>query len=208
MNTPILELAGKARESGLAVQLAQPLVGLPDVHNLLGVPMDPQLAALYRATNGFGLREFYVLPILGGRDWDLDDRNASARETLDYIPLLHDVLMWARDNTYLTDVTSIPALADEQGRQPVVLLDAVEAPFITPLASTLNRALELIVEDRILAARDGEMREVFPTVMAEAVAQDTRLMQLIDAGAFHDLGGGVDLDEEWLERLRAARGER
>lgn len=71
-----------------------------------------------------------------------------------------------------------------------------------PLASTVNRALELIVQDCILAA-GNDSREPFPYDMAEVVALDTRLMQLIDTGAFHSLG--ADLEEEWLDMLREAR---
>jgi hypothetical protein len=41
--------------------------------------------------------------------------------------------------------------------------------------------------------------------MVESVAADTRLMELIDAGAFHALGGGADVDEEWLDDLQQAR---
>jgi hypothetical protein len=103
----------------------------------------------------------------------------------------------------LLDVTPIPSLADGHGRQPVVLLDAVEAPYIMPLASSFDRALALIVEDTIYA--DDEFREAFPYVMVESVAADTRLMQLIDAGAFHALGGGADVDDECLDMLRQAR---
>jgi hypothetical protein len=157
VTSPILELAQRARDAGLPVELAEPLDDVPDT--MLGVALDPQLIALYRITNGLEILDFSISPILDGSNWDFEDRNRDTRSTLDYLPFLHDVLLWGVVNRQLLDVTSIPSLADDHGRQPVVLLDAVEAPYIMPLASSFDRALTVIIEGRFHA--NDEWSEAF-----------------------------------------------
>ena len=81
-------------------------------------------------------------------------------------------------------------------------MDIHEKPYILPLASTLGRALSLVIEDEIRASRDHTWRdEPFPYVMAERIARDTRLMELIEAGAFATIDGGSEDLREWCELL-------
>lgn len=204
METPILELARRARAVGLDIQLTEPLPTIPDVRASIGLAIDPQLQALYRVTNGLCVGRFDILPIRRGSGSDLEEVNDELRDILNYLPFVREVLVWGSHTTNLTTLACMPALADQQGRQPVIFLNANEGPYITPLSSTFNRALTLIMEDRI---QEGpvydEWREAFPYVMVDDVIEDARLMQMIDAGAFHDLG--VDVEEEWLDMLREAR---
>ena len=199
----ILEIARRARDAGLPANLEPPLSEVPA--SILGVTLDPQLVAIYQVSNGLEIGDFFITAILGGKNFDLEADSASTRRDLDTLPLLHDVLLWGYVESIQVEITSIPALADEQGRQPVVILDLNDAPHIEPLASTVNRAVELIVQDCILTGGDYESREPLPIELADDIARDTRLMELIDAGAFHALG--VEVAEEWLDMLRAARAQ-
>lgn len=204
METPILEFAQRAREAGLPVMLKQPVPEIPNTKDALGVPMDPQLVAFYRKTNVCAIGPALDCYIHKGAD-ELVNDNLHMRRIFDELPFLHDVLIWARDTTYSIEMTSIPALADCDGRQPVIILDVNDAPIVLPLASSFNRALELVVENRIQAVRGDETREPFPYVMADTVACDTRLMQLIDTRAFHDMCPGAALEPEWLDMLCTTR---
>ena len=86
----------------------------------------------------------------------------------------------------------------------MVILNAIEAPYTMPLASTCNRALTLMVEYWIRDI-DGEA-DAFPLEMIPDIVRDTRLMQLIDGGAFDFLAdGGAPVSDEWLEDLARQR---
>ncbi len=101
------------------------------------------------------------------------------------------------------DLAIVPTHADDQGRHPVVIVDSNEEVFIEPIASTLSRALELVVDDQIRRSQEhGWPGEPFPEHFVERIAADTRLMELIADDAFARFEN--ELDREWLDLLRSA----
>lgn len=197
----ILELIRRARQSGLDTRIAEPVAELPDVSTLLDMPMDPQLAALYRATNGCVIENLFVFGVRDVR-YELIATNQFARQIRPEVAMLTNVLLCASFGHEATDLALVPVHADEQGCHPVVIVDTNEEAYIMPLASTLNRGLALLVDDEILFARDqGRVEPPFPDNAVEKIRQDTRLMQLIEADAFASIGGDRTLTQEWYDML-------
>ena len=199
--TNILELAERGRRAGLHVKTFEPVAELPDTATHLGMPMDPELADLFGATNGCIIGSLFVSGV-GDVVHELIEENQFVRDMLDDFPMLHNVLLCAGFNHQATELAIVPVHADEQGRHPVVIVDLHEEAFIWPLASTLNRGLELIVDFEILSSRDKSgFMEPFPCNAVPRIRQDTRLMELIRADAFAAIGGVRSATQEWYDIL-------
>jgi hypothetical protein len=87
---------------------------------------------------------------------------------------------------------TVPSLADEQGRQPVVHVDVYEDPYAQPIASdvdhffkTYSYFLEALLA--IPEARHEAGLLTFPWEVPEIIGRDGRLVQLIQAGRFDSL---------------------
>ena len=206
--TNILDLAEQARLAGLHVKIQPPAEELPDTDALLGTPLDSELAELLRVANGCQIASLTIYGAAGSPN-TLIGMNRDIRAIRDDIPLLGRVLLCAGFGYQATNLATVPNHTDEKGRQPVVIVDTNEEPFMVPLASTVNRALELVVEDDIRRTQDEFWSdEPFPENLAERIAQDVRLMELINAGAFADIDGGTEDLQEWCELLRGLAGRR
>jgi hypothetical protein len=108
-------------------------------------------------------------------------------------------------------LATVPGLADENGRQPVVLVDTYEldGPYALPLASNVDRFfdvysryLEALVMHPSFAA-DGMAALTFPWEVPELFARDERLVELIRAGRFDPLMPGTE-ERAWAARVVAA----
>ncbi|WP_146210305.1 hypothetical protein [Vitiosangium sp. GDMCC 1.1324] len=107
--------------------------------------------------------------------------------------------------TYAT----VPELADEWGRQPVVYIDTYEyEPKVMPIASNVDRFfdsysryLEALVAEPSYQ-KSGETDLLFPWHTTEILARDERLVELMRAGRFDSLMKNVD-DEtrRWAARV-------
>ncbi len=202
VNTSILELAEHARNAGLYVSVKSPAGKLPETQALLGIPLDPQLEALFRATNGCTISGLFIYDAHDDAD-KIVATNIHARDTFDSLPFPREILLFGGQGNMGTELATMPSLADERGCQPVVIVDTTGPPCIMPFASTLNRALELLVEDEITTARGVDMDDGFPFNVAHLVTQDARLMRLLRDGAFDDIGGGMIAEPEWCALLRS-----
>jgi hypothetical protein len=97
--------------------------------------------------------------------------------------------------TYAT----VPSLADEWGRQPVVEVNTYESePMVMPIASnvdrffdTYSRYLEAEVADSRYQ-RSGEIDFRFPWDATDILARDERLVELMRAGSFDPLMKNMD----------------
>ncbi len=98
--------------------------------------------------------------------------------------------------TYAT----VPGLADEQGRQPVVEINTYEFDglHVIPVASNVDRFfdsysryLEALVADPRYQ-KSGETDLLFPWHATEILARDERLVELMRAGRFDSLMKNVD----------------
>lgn len=70
-----------------------------------------------------------------------------------------------------TELAALPTHADARGCQPVVIVDTTGPPCVMPFASTLNRALELLVEHEITIAQNTHIDDGFPFNIAHLVVQ-------------------------------------
>ncbi|WP_309893512.1 hypothetical protein [Archangium sp.] len=111
--------------------------------------------------------------------------------------------------TYAT----VPRLADEQGRQPVVRVDTYEEPYALPVASnvdrffdTYSRYLEAVVADPDYQ-RTGDSDLLFPSHATELLARDERLVELMRAGRFDSLMKiRDDSTRRWVAKVMGTAG--
>jgi hypothetical protein len=89
---------------------------------------------------------------------------------------------------------TVPSLADEQGRQPVVEIDTYEPDVhVMPVASNVDRFFDsysryleaLVAHPRY--RESGERALTFPWDTTELLARDERLVELIRTGRFESL---------------------
>ncbi|WP_309892317.1 hypothetical protein [Archangium sp.] len=106
---------------------------------------------------------------------------------------------------------TVPHLADEWGRQPVVRVDTYEyAPKVMPVASNVDRFfdsysryLEAFVADPDYQ-QEGESELLFPWHVTDILARDERLVELMRAGRFDSLMKNVKTSEDvrsWFEKV-------
>ncbi len=178
---------------------------------LEGLPFDPVLANVYArlghatfATEltgaGWILRGFDD-PLHG-----LEKKNKWWREAW-WEELGEPMIVFGYDlYTYAT----VPRLADERGRQPVVQVDTYEEPYILPVASnvdrffdTYSRYLEAVVADPDYQ-QTGDSDLLFPWNATDNLARDERLVELMRSRRFDELMKNVKTSEDvrsWFEKV-------
>jgi hypothetical protein len=177
--------------------------------NLLeGLPFDPMLASVYArmghavfAANlmGFALIQF------DDHEHRLEESNKWWRENY-WDALGEPVIVFGGD---VYSYATVPGLADDQGRQPVVEVNIYEyEPKVMPIASNVDRFfdsysryLEALVADSRYQA-SGEMDLTFPWDATEILARDERLVELMRAGRFDSLMKNVeDETRHWAAKV-------
>ncbi|HYO72149.1 MAG TPA: hypothetical protein VEU33_39360 [Archangium sp.] len=110
---------------------------------------------------------------------------------------------------HVYDYATVPGLADEMGRQPVVEINTYEPDFhVMPLASNVDRFfdsysryLEALVADPHYQ-KTGEKDLFFPWHATEILARDERLVELMRAGRFDSLmKNGDDSTRRWAAKV-------
>jgi hypothetical protein len=181
-------------------------------HLLEGVPFDPVLASVYTRLGQavFAAKvKCWALAQFDDNDHSLQEDNKWWRENW-WKELGEPVIVFGGSTfTYAT----VPGLADESGRQPVVHLDTYEYdPKVMPVASNVDRFfdsysrfLEKQVADPYYK-ESGEADLTFPWDATEILARDERLVELMRAGRFDALMKHVD-DEtrRWAARVMGSR---
>jgi hypothetical protein len=179
------------RAYGMDVRLQPPATALPgEVH---GQPLDPQLAALLRRADGaflwgrtweHSIRRSGELTDFGGPQ-DLADCNGTWRLLRDDWPRIGHFILFGQFGAQARYAATLPALAAADGTQPVVDVDINEELQVTPLASSVDRWLNLTVRYLERAGSDkGTSDLLFPRDMTDVMAEDSALVALLKAGAF------------------------
>jgi len=177
----------------LPPSLAAPAEGDP----VLGVPFDPQLATLYRLTNGGKLGDLILYSFSPDSNWDLVGSNTFTREVRRGNPFWTDeVIYFATESGEPYRFAVVPALANPEGVQPVVYLFEVDGVRLYPLASSVDKLFDLwarFCEPRLekYGRLDSWMVGIddFSFILNEPrlVAQDEALVLMIQAGRFDRL---------------------
>ncbi len=196
MALPGLErLMEVCQRSNLSIETSPPVREPLKAGSLLeGLPFDPILASVYArlghamfATELFGAG--WGLERSDDQVHGLEKENRWWREAW-WEELGEPMIVFGGDlYTYAT----VPRLADELGRQPVVRVDTYEEPHVMPVASNVDRFfnsysryLEAVVADPDYQ-RTGDSDLLFPWHTTELLARDERLVELMRAGCFDAL---------------------
>ncbi len=174
---------------------------------LEGLPFDSVLATVYTrlgyAAFGPGMKGWGLLQS-DDQVHELQKRNNWWREAW-WEELGEPMIVFGGDlYTYAT----VPRLADERGRQPVVQVDTYEEPYSLPVASnvdrffdTYSRFLEAVVADPDYQ-QTGKSDLLFPWDATEFLARDERLVELMRAGCFDSLMKiGDDPTRRWFAKV-------
>jgi len=217
MALPGLErLMEVCQRSSLSVETSPPAREPLKAGSLLeGLPLDPVLASVYARLGHAMFATELVGPgwILYRHDdqvHGLEERNKWWREEW-WQELGEPVIVFGGDlYTYAT----VPRLADERGRQPVIRVDTYEYdPHVMPVASSVDRFfdsysryLESLVTDRDYQ-EEGETNLRFPWQATEILARDERLVELMRAGRFDSLMKIMDdVTRRWVDKVMGTVG--
>ncbi|KFA91609.1 hypothetical protein Q664_20700 [Archangium violaceum Cb vi76] len=202
------------RKHGLHMRTLPPGHSPPAGGELVaGYPFDPVLATVYRRLGGadFG-GEF------GGQlflDHVNDQLNGVALRTEQF----REEEEPFRSSVFFGNIPGlayyfavVPKLADERGRQPVIFVDAYMDRYVLPIASDVDRFFDalshfvdmLVVDQGYLF--DGMPGIHFPTSVPELIARDRRLVEMIATGRFDFIMNLGDEFQDWLARVKSARG--
>jgi hypothetical protein len=132
--------------------------------SVLGQPLEPTLRRLYAVHDGVswhppaGGVELDIYPLTG--DYALARQNDILRGySDDHVPRypFEELLVFAQVGLRASHLATVPALADAEGRQPVVYLDVHEDPWAVPIASSVDGAFALLARyiDRATALPAG-----------------------------------------------------
>ncbi len=182
---------------------------------LEGVPFDPVLADVYArlghaafATNAMG----WVLTRSTDEAHDLEERNKQWRRRW-WEELGAPMLIFGGDMGLAYTYATVPGLAGEQGRQPVVRVDTHEPePDVMPVASDVDhffdsysRYLEALVAHPRYQ-KYGETELIFPWDATGILARDERLVEMMRAGRFEPLMKNADEEtRRWEAKVMGAR---
>jgi hypothetical protein len=190
---------------------APPLTGT----QILGHPLDPMLAAFYArlgkamfAADVAGMGLFQLDDTVNeletqNRQWQSDWQEQSP------VPLF----VFGGEPGMAYYYATVPGLADAEGRQPVVRVDPYEDLFALPIASNVDRlfhAYSLFLEALQAQPDPGLFGTslVFPWDVADVLARDERLVELMRAGHFNSLMPLHDPSvREWVARVLGSRGQ-
>jgi hypothetical protein len=172
--------------------------------------LDPLLTAFYaRLGYGYFANDLYVLR-MDGTENQWEEQNRWWRNQWQHrspMPLIIFGGMASLAYYYAT----VPGLADEEGRQPVVKVDAYDADELhaIPVASNVerffdaySRYLEVLVSTP--GFEPGDTPLSFPWDVPEILGRDERLVALLRAGRFTPLMKATGEERAWAARVVAA----
>ncbi|WP_309892325.1 hypothetical protein [Archangium sp.] len=179
---------------------------------LEGLPFDSVLATVYArlgyAAFGTGVKGWGLLQS-DEQVHGLEKENKWWREAW-WEELGEPMIVFGGDlYTYAT----VPRLADERGRQPVVQVDTYEEPYSLPVASnvdrffdTYSRYLEAVFADPDYQ-QTGKSDLLFPWHVTDILSRDERLVELMRAGRFDALMKiGDDSTRRWAAKVMGTPG--
>jgi hypothetical protein len=148
---------------------------------MAGLPFDPVLAAVY-ARLGQGAFATDVAGIILSR-FDDEERKLEGDNqwwSEGYRKRLAlPTFIFAAEPLMAYHYATVPSLADGQGRQPVVWIDVYEEPYALPVASTVDRFLEIYARylETLMAMpkarEEGDTLLTFPWGVPDLIARDS-----------------------------------
>jgi hypothetical protein len=204
---PVMELPGLERLMEVCHRLELQVKTAPPGHTPLragtliaGLPLDPVLAVVY-ARLGFVA---FATDVAGIVLYRSDDEERELEEDNErWIDryrkqLALPTFVFAGEPMMAYHYATVPSLADEQGRQPVVWVDVYEEPYAVPVASNVDRFFDAY--SRYLEAlmalpnarEEGASLKTFPWGSIEIIGRDGPLVEMIHEGRFDSLMTGVE----------------
>jgi hypothetical protein len=196
-----MELAGLERLMNVCRRLNLSLETSPPSHSplqagtlLAGLPLDPVLAAVY-ARLGYAAFATDVAGVILCRSDDeerelQEDNERWIEDHREQLAL--PTFVFAGEPTMAYHYATVPSLADEQGRQPVVRVDVYEDIYAQPIASDVDRFFEAYARYLEALVTLPEARQeagllTFPWEVPDILGRDGRLVELIQEGRFDSL---------------------
>ncbi|WP_309890581.1 hypothetical protein [Archangium sp.] len=181
---------------------------------LEGLPFDPVLASVYAR---LGRARFATELVAAG--WGLEHSDDQVHELKEenkrwrerwWEELGEPMIVFGGD---LYIYATVPRLADDRGRQPVVRVDTYEEPYVLPVASNVDRFFDSYsryVEALVASPEYRTEREssfLFPWHVTDILARDERLVELMRSRRFDELMKNMKTVEDvrhWFEKVCGA----
>jgi hypothetical protein len=176
--------------------------------SIFGESVDPHLAMIYERAGGGELGPFFLYP--PGSEWNhLIPWNKRLRES--GAPQFCSSLIFGEKAGFALYFATVPQLADAQGRQPVIYIEAMEFLSAVPVASSVDfffdsysRYVELMVVDPEYLY-SGVPDVTFPWTVQQLIARDETLRELVRAGRFDFLTQDDEEAYQWVQQLCTMR---
>jgi hypothetical protein len=178
--------------------------------SIFGEPIDPQLAAVYERAAGGELGPLSLFS--PGPEWNhLIPWNQRLRERELEAMHFRSSLIFGEQTGFALYLATVPRLADAQGLQPVIYIQAMEFSSVAPVASSVDRFFDLysrylelmVVDPGYLNNRVPEI--LFPWDVQQLIAKDEPLLALAQAGRFDFLTENDAEAHQWIQQLYTMR---
>lgn len=198
---------------GVGADLNPPEPSAPQAGELVsGGPLDRVLAEIYSQFDGGTLGELVLYGVAPSHGKVVAMNRDILKNNIE--PRFEKVFRFAKKFLLSYYLATVPSLADSNGVQPVVFVTDYVDKGIEPIASDADRALGLyaLFIGNVLE-RTGDILGVagirFPYDFVDVIVQDTKLIQMIEAGRFDFLVSGDPDSRAWADKLMvAARAQR
>lgn len=215
-----VELHGLERLLSVCARLGQRVVTTPPgkrpprpFTHARDMPLDPMLASFYGrmgkanfAPDIDGLLVFEMNDEVNELErWNKELRDSWQKD------LFSSFFVFGGEPFLAHYYATVPGLADEHGRQPVVWVDSYEKGYALPAASNVDRLFdtysryleELVAHDDF--QESGSAALTFPWRTPHLLARDERLVQLIREERFDRWYPGQE-GKDWASRVLTAHG--
>jgi hypothetical protein len=197
------------KQHSLPLRLSPPVKTAPKPgDSILGAPVDPQLVAVYQRMSGGELGPLSLYS--PGSDWNhLIPWNERLRE-FDIIEF-RSSLIFGEKTGFALYFATVPQLANPQGLQPVIYIEAMEFPSAVPVASSVDRFFDIYSRYLELMVVDPEYLYggvpdvIFPWSVGQLIASDEPLVRLAQAGRFDFLTQDDEEAHQWVQQLYTMR---
>jgi hypothetical protein len=202
-------LVAVCRQHGLPWKLLPPGQAVPKAGARVGgYSFDAVLSAIYSRVGGAtfgqgpsGLHLFRFDDQINGLEGMVEEMGRADEEPF------RSALLFATVPGQSSYFATVPALADGNGIQPVVYIDAHEETQVVPVASnadhflaTFSRYLEAQVASPGYSL-DGVSLLLFPWDVSPLIAEDLLLVEMLRAGCFEPYVRGNEEARDWVARL-------
>ena len=167
------------------------------------------LAAVHARVGRVALREGFLL-LCAHDTQGLDFSTVNEAWHRDWPEPIRSLLIFGKEDLLAYYYATVPRLADEMGRQPVVRVNVHEEPHALPVASnmdwffdTYSRYLEALVRSPDYE-EEGSAALGFPWDIPEIIARDRQLVEMLRAGRFDFLMPKGEETRAWVAQVVGA----